>query len=98
MIALGVSNILGSFVGSMPTTGAFTRSAVNEASHVQTPMGGLYAGTMILLALSYLTPCFKVIPKATIAAVLICAVFFMIEYQELPKLWRNNSKHTSTGF
>ncbi|XP_017774580.1 PREDICTED: sodium-independent sulfate anion transporter-like [Nicrophorus vespilloides] len=90
MMTLGISNILGSFVGAMPTTGAFTRSAVNNASNVQTPMGGLYAGTMILLALSFLTPYFYFIPKPSIAAVLICAVMFMVEYWEIPKLWRCN--------
>ena len=37
MIALGLCNILGSFVSSMPTTGSFTRSAVNNSSGVRTP-------------------------------------------------------------
>jgi len=44
MLALGLSNIVGSFVSSLPTTGAFTRSAVSSASGVQTPMAGLYSG------------------------------------------------------
>lgn len=44
MMTLGLSNILGSFVSAMPTTGAFTRSAVNHASGVRTPLNGLYAG------------------------------------------------------
>jgi solute carrier family 26 (sodium-independent sulfate anion transporter), member 11 len=44
MIALGLCNIFGSFVKSMPTCGAFTRSAVSHASGVRTPMSGIYAG------------------------------------------------------
>ena len=44
MRTLGFCNILGSFVSSMPTTGAFTRSAVSSASGIQTPMAGLYTG------------------------------------------------------
>lgn len=44
MLTLGVCNIAGSFFSSMPTCGAFTRSAVSNASGVQTPMAGLYSG------------------------------------------------------
>lgn len=44
MITLGLCNIFGSFVQSMPTCGAFTRSAVANASGIRTPMAGIYAG------------------------------------------------------
>ncbi|XP_026299754.1 sodium-independent sulfate anion transporter isoform X2 [Apis mellifera] len=42
MLTLGVCNIFGSFVSSMPAAGAFTRSAVISASGVRTPMAGIY--------------------------------------------------------
>lgn len=80
MIALGLCNLFGSFVQSMPTCGAFSRSAVSQASGVRTPFAGVYSGTMTLLALSFLTPYFYFIPKATLAAVLICAVIFMVSF------------------
>lgn len=80
MIALGICNILGSFVQSMPTCGAFSRSAVSEASGVRTPLAGIYSGTMTLLALSFLTPYFYFIPRATLGSVLICAVYFMVKH------------------
>ncbi|PBC25559.1 Sodium-independent sulfate anion transporter [Apis cerana cerana] len=38
MLTLGLCNIFGSFVSSMPAAGAFTRSAVISASGVRTPM------------------------------------------------------------
>lgn len=44
LYCLGVCNLLGSFVSSMPVTGSFSRSAVNHASGVRTPMGGMYTG------------------------------------------------------
>nr|XP_012233809.1 PREDICTED: sodium-independent sulfate anion transporter-like [Linepithema humile] len=88
MLTLGLCNILGSFVSSMPTAGAFTRSAVSSASGIQTPMAGLYSGTMTLLALSFLTPYFYYIPRATLAAVLICAVMFMIDLKIIKLLWK----------
>ncbi|KYN05700.1 Sodium-independent sulfate anion transporter [Cyphomyrmex costatus] len=90
MLALGLCNMVGSFVSSLPTTGAFTRSAVSSASGVQTPMAGLYSGTMTLLALSFLTPYFYYIPRATLAAVLISAVLFMIDLKIIKLLWKGN--------
>lgn len=92
MIALGLCNIFGSFVLSMPTTGAFTRSAVAHASGVSTPLQGIYSGSIILLALSFLTPFFYYIPRSTLSAILMCAVLTLIDYDIIPKLWRSNSE------
>lgn len=70
--------MLGSFFKSIPTCGAFTRSAVSNASGVQTPFAGIYSAIMALLALTLLTPYFNFIPKATLAAILICAVISLV--------------------
>lgn len=45
--ALGLCNILGSFVSSFPTAGSFSRTAVNHASGVKTPLGGLLTGKQL---------------------------------------------------
>ncbi|XP_063236030.1 sodium-independent sulfate anion transporter-like [Bacillus rossius redtenbacheri] len=92
MLTLGLCNVLGSLVQSTPTTGAFTRSAVSHASGVKTPMAGLYSATLILLALSYLTPYFYYIPKAVLSAVLIAAVVFMVDYQTMVLLWKKSKR------
>lgn len=47
---------------------------------------------MVLLALSFLTPYFAFIPKTSLAAVIICAVIFMIEYEVVKPMWRSNRK------
>nr|CAD7414014.1 unnamed protein product [Timema poppensis] len=95
LLTLGLCNILGSFVSSMPVTGSFSRSAVNHASGVKTPLGGLYTGVLILLALSLLTPYFYFIPKASLAAVIICAVIFMIEYEVVQPMWKSSRESVS---
>ncbi|OAD55737.1 Sodium-independent sulfate anion transporter [Eufriesea mexicana] len=92
LITLGICNVLGSCVSAMPVTGSFSRSAVNHASGVKTPMGGLYTGILILLALSLLTPYFYFIPKASLSAVIICAVIYMIEYQVVKLIWKTSKK------
>ena len=49
MFALGICNLAGSFVRSMPTTGSFSRTAVNFSSGVKTQAGGIYTGVLVLL-------------------------------------------------
>ncbi|XP_066592490.1 sodium-independent sulfate anion transporter-like [Prorops nasuta] len=88
MLALGACNIFGSFVRSMPTTGSFTRTAVNNASGVKTPMGGLITGVLVLLTSGLLTSIFKFIPKATLAAVIIIAMYNMFDIRIFLVLWR----------
>ncbi|KAK3930457.1 Sodium-independent sulfate anion transporter [Frankliniella fusca] len=92
MVTLATCNLLASCVSSMPTCGAFTRSAVSSASGVRTPMAGLYSGLLILLALVLLTPYFYYIPKATLSAVLISAVVFLVDLDILRPLWRSSKR------
>ena len=47
MIALGIGNLLGSFVGAMPITSSFGRSSVQSASGVKTPFANIYGGSDI---------------------------------------------------
>ncbi|XP_067634444.1 sodium-independent sulfate anion transporter isoform X2 [Eurosta solidaginis] len=89
MIALGMCNIMGSFVSSMPVTGSFTRTAINNASGVKTPLGGIVTGTMVLLALAFLTQTFYYIPKATLASVIIAAMISLVELDKIADVWKS---------
>lgn len=88
LIALGIANCLGSFVSSYPVTGSFSRTAVNAQSGVATPAGGIFTGAVVLLALGVLTPSFKYIPKASLAALIMSSVVTMIEYHIVPNIWK----------
>ncbi|XP_055851407.1 sodium-independent sulfate anion transporter [Episyrphus balteatus] len=88
MIALGLCNVMGSFVSSMPTTGSFTRTAINNASGVKTTLGGAITGGLVLMALAFLTTTFYYIPKATLAAIIIAAMIFMVEVEKIHDLWK----------
>uniref|UniRef100_A0A182S8M7 STAS domain-containing protein n=1 Tax=Anopheles maculatus TaxID=74869 RepID=A0A182S8M7_9DIPT len=88
LIALGLCNVIGSCFRAMPTTGAFTRSAVSHASGVRTPLSGLYSALLTLLALGVLTPYFYYIPRATLAAVLMVAVASMLDLAIVRRLPR----------
>ena len=42
LIALGMANVLGSFVSSYPITASFSRTAINSQCGVKTPAAGRY--------------------------------------------------------
>ncbi|PAA88632.1 hypothetical protein BOX15_Mlig029425g1 [Macrostomum lignano] len=87
LIAIGLSNLAGSFVSSYPVTGSFTRTAINYQSGVRTPAGGIFTGTLVLLALALLGDLFQFIPQAALAAVIIVAVLQMTDFRMLRRLW-----------
>jgi len=92
LIAIGAANIANAFVSGFPGTGALSRGAVNNASGVRTPLSNIYAGGLVILSLMFFTPYFYYIPKATLAAIIIAAVVFMVEVKVLKPMWRAKSK------
>ncbi|XP_037046228.1 sodium-independent sulfate anion transporter-like isoform X2 [Bradysia coprophila] len=88
LIALGVCNLVGAFFQAMPVTGSFTRSAINHASGVKSTLGGVVTTILVVLSLVYLTQSFQFIPKATLAAVIITAMIFMVEFRAAVETWR----------
>lgn len=97
LIAIGMSNIGNSFVQAFPGTGSLSRSAVNNASGVRTPLGGVYTGALVILALLFLTPYFSFIPRAALAAIIIAAVIFMVEVKVVKPMWRTKKSDLIPG-
>ncbi|XP_064395119.1 sodium-independent sulfate anion transporter-like isoform X2 [Halichondria panicea] len=79
LVALGLSNLASSFVGSYPVTGSFSRTAVNAQSGVKTPAAGIVTGLVVILALAFLGPAFHYIPSSSLAAIIIVAVLPVVD-------------------
>jgi len=88
LIALGASNAVGSFFQSFPGTGSFSRSAVTYQNGGKTNLSGLIAAGVIALSLLLLTPIFYYLPDAVLAAIIITAVFGLIEFDQFKRLWK----------
>jgi sodium-independent sulfate anion transporter 11 len=73
-IAIGISNLLGPFLGGYPATGSFSRTAIKAKSGVRTPLAGVITAIVVLLAIYALPAVFFYIPKASLSAVIIHAV------------------------
>ncbi len=87
LIGLGLANIGGSFFGGYPVTGGFSRTAVNGQAGARTPLASLVTAAMVALALLLLTPLFHFLPKATLAAIIMTAVFGLVDVAEVKHLW-----------
>nr|XP_008012222.2 sodium-independent sulfate anion transporter-like [Chlorocebus sabaeus] len=87
LLAIGLTNVLGSFVSAYPVTGSFGRTAVNSQSGLCTPAGPLVTGVLVLLSLDYLTSLFYYIPKSALAAVIIMAVAPLFDTKIFRTLW-----------
>ena len=79
LIALGTANILGSCFQSYPVTGGFSRTAVNEQAGAKTGVSALISVVIVGLTLLFLTPLFYHLPNAILAAIIMVAVFGLID-------------------
>lgn len=74
MVAIGVTNLLGPFLGAYPATGSFSRTAIKSKAGVRTPFAGVITALVVLLAIYALPAVFYYIPSASLSAVIIHAV------------------------
>lgn len=75
---MGVANFFNCFFHSMGVGGAMSRTAVNSACKVKSPLSGFVTMAVVLVCIYELTGTLYWIPKATLAAIIICAVWPLI--------------------
>jgi sodium-independent sulfate anion transporter 11 len=74
LVAIGITNCLGPFLGAYPATGSFSRTAIKSKAGVRTPFAGVITAAVVLLAIYALPAMFWYIPNAALSAVIIHAV------------------------
>lgn len=87
LIALGLGNIVGAMFQSYPTTGGFSRTAVNDESGARTNMAAVISAVVVALTLLFLTPLFYYLPKSVLAAIIMVAVYGLIDFKYPKELW-----------
>lgn len=78
LVYLGTTNFFNSFFSSMSVGGAMSRTAVNSDSGVKSPAYGVIAGGVVILSIFKLSPALYWIPKATLAAIIVTAVWHIV--------------------
>lgn len=91
LIAIGATNLIGTFFNAYPATGSFSRSALKAKCEVRTPFSGVFTGCCVLIAIYCLTDAFFFIPSATLSAVIIHAVSDLLaSYKTTWNFWKMN--------
>ena len=90
LVALGLSNMVGSFTSCYPCTGGFSRTAVNASSGAKTPLASLISGFVIMVVLLVLTSLFYYLPNPVLGAVVIAAVSGLVDIQLPVELWNSS--------
>ena len=89
LVAIGVTNTIGTVFGAYPATGSFSRTALKSKSGVRTPLAGIFTAVVVIVALYGLTPAFTWIPTAGISAVIIHAVLDLVaKPTQVYSFWR----------
>lgn len=88
--ALGIANIAGSFFKSFPVTGGFSRTAVNDQAGAKTGFASIISASLIIITLLFLTSYFYYLPNAVLAAIIIVAVYGLIDFKEARYLWKTD--------
>lgn len=90
--ALGAANVLGALFGAYPSTGGFSRSAVNDRAGARTGMSALISAAVVALALTFLTPLFRALPAAVLGAIIVVAVSGLVDVRYPRHLWKSHRK------
>ena len=87
LIGQGLGNILGSIGKSYPTSGSFSRSAVNLASGAITGFSSVFTSLAVVIVLILFTPLLYHLPQSVLAAVIMMAVIGLINISGFIHAW-----------
>ena len=82
LLATGLGNACGAFLGAMPAGGGTTQTAVNRLAGARTQLAELVTAAAALLTMLLLAPLIGLMPQATLAAVVIVYSIGLIQPAE----------------
>lgn len=86
LVGLGLANTIGSFFSGYPVTGSFSRSAVNYEAGARTQLSSIMTALFIILTLLFFTNFFYYLPQTVLGAIIIVAVYGLIDIKEVKYL------------
>jgi sulfate permease, SulP family len=88
LIGQGLANMAGSFAGSYPVSGSFSRSAVTLQAGGVSGLANVLSAFFVLITLLFFTPLLHHLPQAVLAAVIIVAVLGLMHPLTFLHAWR----------
>lgn len=88
LVGLGAANLASSFSGGFPISGGFSRSVVNFEAGAATPAAGFFTAILITIVALFFTPALFWLPRVTLAAIIIVAIYGLIDFSVVRKAWK----------
>ena len=88
LLGIGAANLATALGQGYPVAGGLSQSAVNDKAGARTPLALVFACGTLALCLLFLTGLLENLPKAVLAAVVLTAVFGLLDFPALFRMWR----------
>ncbi len=88
LMGQGLANIAGAIAKSYPTSGSFSRSAINLQSGAISSLSSIFTSLTVVIVLLFLTPLFYYLPQAVLAAIIMMAVMGLINIKGFIHAWQ----------
>ena len=88
LIGQGLANLLGAVGRSYPTSGSFSRSAVNLQAGAVSGFSSVFTSLAVVVMLLFLTPLLYHLPQSVLAAVIMMAVVGLINVSGFVHAWK----------
>ena len=89
-VALGTANISAALTGGYAVGASLSRSALVRDSGGRTPLASVIASLAVVAVLFFLAPLLSYLPKTALAALVVSAVFGLIDLREMKAVWRHD--------
>jgi sulfate permease, SulP family len=87
-LGIGAANLAAALGHGYPVAGGLSQSAVNDMAGARTPLALVFASFTLALCLLFLTGALANLPKAVLAAVVLTAVYGLVDFPALVRMWR----------
>ena len=88
LLGIGAANLAAAMAHGYPVAGGLSQSAVNDKAGARSPLALVFASITLALCLLFLTGLLENLPKAVLAAVVLTAVYGLIDFPALLRMWR----------
>lgn len=88
LLALGAANLAAAVSGGMPVAGGFSRTMVNFNAGARTQAAALLTAALVAVVAWLFTPLLEHVPKAALAAIIIVAVWRLVDIHGALLAWR----------
>jgi MFS superfamily sulfate permease-like transporter len=88
LIGQGLGNICGAIGKSYPTSGSFSRSAVNLQARAVSGLSSVFTSLAVVIVLLFFTPLLYHLPQSVLAAVIMMAVIGLLNVSGFIHAWK----------